>query len=189
MGKSQSPALWRCARHALQGDFDERVASFRRRSISGNPAYAFPREMRCEPHNCPACLMQEVVQLGDGDRRVTTQRWWPGADDLQCLLETLARAGVDPDDIRGVVRVLSVNNINLGDLWRVSSTVLTKIGLDGYTAAIIATILAGSQVNGLTLSKSTTRAHLQLRMAEEWFPASSTGNVVTLDALKCVCHE
>lgn len=55
-----------------------------------------------------------------------------------------------------------------------------------YTAAIIATILAGSQVNGFTLSKSNTRAHIQLRMAEEWFPTSSTGNTVTLDTLNSV---
>ena len=137
VGKSQPPALWRCARHALQDDFAERVASFRKRSLSSNPAYAFPREMCCESHNCPACLIQEVVQVGRGDRQVTTQRWWPKADDLQCLLETLARAGVDSDDLRGVVKVLSANNIHLGDLWKVSSTKLTTIGLDGYTAAII----------------------------------------------------
>ncbi len=35
------------------------------------------------------------------------------------------------------MKTLSVNNIHLGDLWRVSSTKLTTIGLDGYTAAII----------------------------------------------------
>jgi hypothetical protein len=93
--------------------------------------------MRCETHNCPACLIQEVAPVGSGDLVVTTQRWWPKADDLQCLLETLARAGVDTDDIRHVVKTLSVNSIHLGDLWKVSSTRLTKIGLDDYTAAII----------------------------------------------------
>ena len=137
MGKSRPPAPWWCARHDPHGDFDKRVASFHRRSLSGNPAYAFPREMRCETHDCPACLMQDVAQVGSGELTVTTQRWWPKADDLQCLLETLIRAGVESEDVRGVVQSLSVNNIHLGDLWTVSSTKLTEIGLDGFTATIV----------------------------------------------------
>ena len=66
MGKSRPPAPWWCARHDPHGEFDKRVASFHRRSLSGNPAYAFPRKMRCETHDCPACLMQEVAQIGSG---------------------------------------------------------------------------------------------------------------------------
>jgi len=57
-----------------------------------------------------------------------------------------------------------------------------------YTATVIATLLAAGQVNGLTLSRSSTRAHVQLRMADDsaWFPASSTSNVVDLGSLNTV---
>lgn len=56
-----------------------------------------------------------------------------------------------------------------------------------YTAAVI-TALFATQANGLILSKSSTRAHLQLRVSEEsaWFPASSTSNVVALETLNTV---
>jgi len=57
-----------------------------------------------------------------------------------------------------------------------------------YTAAVLATILASSQVNGFSLSKSSTRAHVQLRMSEEssWFPSTSASSVATLDSLNSV---
>ena len=130
MGKSRPHETWFCARHDPQGNFDERVESFKVRSMA-NQAYKFPRQMCRELHDCPACLIQEVPQVGRGDTEITAQRWWPHADDLQCLFAFLKHAGVDVDDVRGVVRKLTAKNLHIGDLWTITAQVLTGLRLDG----------------------------------------------------------
>ena len=137
MGKSRPHETWFCARHDPQGNFDERVESFKVRSMA-NQAYKFPRQMCRELHDCPACLIQEVPQVGRGDTEITAQRWWPHADDLQCLFAFLKHAGVDVDDVRDVVRKLTAKNLHIGDLWTITAQVLTGLRLDDYTVSMIA---------------------------------------------------